>query len=148
SAQVVAAERQHGERVAAQFADLAFGGGGLLAGDVCVEEDAVVPVEGLRDEGDGGGAAADEEDRGDRHALGVLPLGRDDRALRGGGGEAGVGVGGRGARLGRPVVALPVGQVGRDLLGHALPPHVAVVGEGDVGEDGVAPEGLHGVGVG
>ena len=63
-------------------------------------------------------------------------------------GEAGVGVGGGRARLGGPVLALPVGQVGRRLVGHALPPDVAVVGQRRVGEDAVAVEREDGVGVG
>ena len=50
--------------------------------------------------------------------------------------------------LGRPVLALPVGHVGRGLVGHALPPDVAVVGQRGVGEDAVAVEREDGVGVG
>jgi hypothetical protein len=58
-------------------------------------------------------------------------------------------VAGDDAGLGGPVVALPVGEVGRLLVSHALPPDVAVIGEGDVGEDRVALlDGAHGVGVG
>ena len=45
-------------------------------------------------------------------------------------------------------IALPVGGPGRRLVGHALPPHVALVGERGVGEDAVAPHRVHGVGVG
>ena len=100
-----------------------------------------VPVARLVDERDRRLAAAAEEDRVDRHAVGVVVLGREHRALLGRGAEAAVGVGRLRARLavcGRPVVAVPVGEVGRRLVGHALPPHVAVVGEGDVGEDRVA----------
>ena len=48
----------------------------------------------------------------------------------------------------RPVLALPVDQGGPGLLSHALPPHVAVVGQGDVGEDDVFLQGGHGVVVG
>ncbi len=55
---------------------------------------------------------------------------------------------GRSLRLGCPVLAAPVGQVGGRCVGHALPPHVAVVGERGVGEDAVAAHRLHGVGVG
>ena len=57
-------------------------------------------------------------------------------------------MGGGTAAARRPVVALPVDEVGGRLVGHALPPDVAVVGEGDVGEDGVAVEGVQGGGVG
>ncbi len=91
-----------------------------------------------------GGAAAAEEDGVDRHALGVFPLLGDHRALAGGRGEAGVGMRGRAARLGRPVAAHPVdGVLGRGA--HLLPPHVAVVGQRDVGVDAVGGERLHGV---
>src|SRR3546814_11594937 len=56
-------------------------------------------------------------------------------------------VGGGGVGLRRPVVALPVDGVG-GRLGEALPPDVAVVGLGHVGEDRVAPQRGDGVGVG
>ena len=42
---------------------------------------------------------------------------------------------GGGVGLGSPVVAPPVGDVSRCLVGLAFPPHVTVVGQGDVGED-------------
>ena len=87
----------------------------------------------------GGGAPAAEEERRDRHALRVLPLGRDRRALRrrarrsaSSGARPGV------VGLGRPRLALPVGEVRGRLVGEVLPPHVAVVGERGVGEHGVA----------
>ena len=57
-------------------------------------------------------------------------------------------MGGIGTGLGGPVVALPIDQVRRRLIGHVLPPHVAVVGEGHVGEDRVLGQRLHGVVVG
>ena len=83
------------------------------------------------------------------HALGVLPLGGDGRVLGGRRGEAGVGVGGRACPT-AGVQSSPFQSVrwaGR-LVGHALPPDVAVVGQRGVGEDAVAVEGEHGVGVG
>ncbi len=110
---VVAHERQHGEGVEADLADGAGRGRGLLRAHDRAEEGAVLPVEGLGDQRDVGGPAAAEEDGRDRHALRVLPLGGDRRALRRRGGEAGVGVGGRGRRLRGPVVALPVDRGGR-----------------------------------
>src|SRR5690606_15460371 len=128
-AHVVAAERQHGERVVAQLADLAFGGGGLLGGDVGSEEDAVLPAQRLGDQRYRGGAAAAEQNRRDRYALGVLPFRGDGGALGGRGGEAGVRVGRRLVAVRGPGPALPVGQVGGRLLGEPFPPDVAVVGE-------------------
>ena len=52
-------------------------------------------------------------------------------------------MGGVAAASRRPALALPVGQVGRSLLGHAFPPDVAIVGQGDIREDGVGPDRLH-----
>ena len=145
---VVAAERQHGEGVAPQVAHRAgLGGRGLRRHDGA-EEHAVLPVVRLEDKRDDAGAAAAEEDGADRHAGRVLPLGGDSRVLGGRGGEAGIGMRGGRARFGRPVVALPVGQVSRRRVGHALPPDVTVVGQRGVGEDAVAGEGEDGVGVG
>ena len=85
---VVAAERQHRERVAAQLADRALGGRRRLGAHDRAEEDAVLPVERLVHERHDGRAAAAEQERVDRHAGRVLPLGRDRRILRRGRGEA------------------------------------------------------------
>ncbi len=71
-ADVVAAEGQHREGVAAHDACLARGGRHGLAAERGPEEDAVHPVKGLHDERDGGRAAASEDDGLDRDALGVV----------------------------------------------------------------------------
>ena len=96
---VVAAERQHGERVEAQLADVAGGRGRRLRRHRRAEEHAVLPVERLVHERHDGRAAAAEQEGVDRHAGRVLPLGRDRRALRGRRREARVGM--RGRRVGR-----------------------------------------------
>lgn len=144
---VVAAEGEHGHGVEAEFAYCAAGGGGGLGGHDGAEEDAVLPVEGLGHEWDSGAAAAAEQDGGDGNAIGVLPLGGNAGALAGGGGEAGVGMGCWRLRFWGPGLVLPVGDAGGSFFGHAFPPDVAVFGEGGVGEDGVAPHGVHGVDV-
>src|SRR3712207_7803002 len=64
-----------------------------------------------------------------RSALRVLVLRRQDRALGDRRAEAAVRVAGGLVAARRPVLVLPAGQVGRGLVGHALPPDVAVVGE-------------------
>ena len=55
----------------------------------------------------------------------------------------------RGFGAGRrcPRMALPVGQVPRHGPVHAFPPHAAVVGHGHIGQDRVAGDRVHGVGV-
>ena len=81
-AHVVAAERQHRERVAAQVADPPGRRPVFSEPMVAADEHAVLPVVRLEHERHGGGAPAAEEERRDRHALRVLPLGGDRRALR------------------------------------------------------------------
>ncbi len=97
-AHVVAAEGQHRHRVAAHLADRAGRGGRHLRAHRRADVDAGAPVEGLVDQRHRRRAAAAEDDGADRHALGLLPVGIDGRALRGRRGEAGVGM--RGLRAG------------------------------------------------
>ena len=123
-------------------------GSGDLGGHGGADEHAVGGLVLLGDQRDVGGAAATEEDGVNRDTLGSLPVGADDRALRGGNGEAAVRVSSLLAGLGGPVVAVPVDQVRRNVTVDAFPPHVTVVGQGDVREDGVGLAGLHGHGVG
>ncbi|CRH92859.1 Uncharacterised protein [Chlamydia trachomatis] len=92
---------------------------------------------------DVGGATATEEDSVNGHTLRCFPVGADDRALRCRNGEAAVRVSSLLAGLGGPVVAVPVDQVCRDLAVDAFPPHIAIVGQCDVGEDGVGAHGVH-----
>ena len=81
-AHVVAAEGQHGHRVAADFAELAELGGGPLRGHRGPDEHAVLPVERLVDQRGQVGPAAAENDRRDRHAVVMLGAERVRRALR------------------------------------------------------------------
>ncbi len=87
---VVAAEGQHRERVEAQLADLAGRGRGRLRAHRRAEEHRVLPVERLAHQRDDARAAAAEQERVDRHALRVLPLGGDRRTLVGRDREAGI----------------------------------------------------------
>ena len=154
-AHVVAAERQHGEGIAAHHALRAKGGSGGFGAHGGSHVDAFGPVAGFGHQRHGGGAAAAEHHGVDRHAFSVVPLGVQRRVVGGSHGEARVGVGSLAAGLavfGRPVLALPVdqvrGQLAAVVLFHAFPPHVAIVGQCDVGEDDVVIEALHAVGVG
>src|SRR5215217_2277881 len=80
---VVAAEGQHRHRVEAQLADRTGGSGRLLGAHDRAHEHAVLPVERLGHERHHRGAASAEQERVDRHALGVLPVIRDGGALLG-----------------------------------------------------------------
>ncbi len=155
-AHVVAAEGQHRQRITAYLADRAGSGGSGLRAHGGAGVDARNPVKSLVDERQGGGAAAAEEKGADRHAFGRFPGRVDGRALARRGGEAAVGVRRRGRGAGGPCIAAPVED--RQVLprgrgvGHALPPdafgHALADGERDVGEDRVAAERGHGIGVG
>ena len=150
---VVAAEGKHGHGIAADVTDGSFGGCGGFRTHGGSDVDAGGPVECLEDERHGGGAATAEDECGDEDAVRIFPGGVNGGALRGGCGEAAVGVGCGGCGLRCPVIAAPVECFGGGRVGHALPPDASVGnaifrGECDVGEDGVGAEGGHGVGVG
>ena len=138
---VVAAKRQHRERVTTHDAlrtGLRRGGLGAHGrGHV----DALNPVAGLGDQRHGGRTSTAEDEGIDRHALGIVPLRIDHRILRSRHGKARIRMRGLAATLAvgrRPVLALPVDQVSRRLFGHALPPDIAVIGERDIGKDDIA----------
>jgi hypothetical protein len=105
------------------------------------------PVEGLIDQRHGGGAASAEDDGADGNALGSSQSGSMQGALRGGRGEAGVGM----RRFGSVFLAISGVQrlpcqsrhFGGRLVGHAFPPDAAFGRERDVGEDGVAGKRRH-----
>ena len=149
---VVAAERQHGERIAAHFADLAGGGGGGFRSHGGGQINTEVPVEGFVNQRHHVGAAAAENEGGDGHALGVFPGRVERRALVRRRGKAGVGMrrlaAGLLADFRRPRLAGPVGQAGRRFLAHALPPDIAIGSQRHIGEDDVFFHGRHGVEVG
>ena len=108
----------------------------------------MLPVECLGDERHDRRPPTAEQEGVYRTPGRVLPLLGDAWALRGRRRKSRVRVRSRLVRLGRPVVALPVDRMLRRLTGHALPPDVAVVGQGAVGEDRVLLDRLHGVRVG
>ena len=146
-AEVVAAERQHRERIAAHDADLADDRGGRLGGHRRRHVDAVRPVVRFGHQRHGRRAASAEEERADRHAGGIVPVRVERRDLVRGDGEARVRMRGGLAAAGRPAVALPVDEIRGRLFGEPFPPHVAVGRHRDVGEDRVlvaAPRGSSG----
>ena len=146
---VVTDEGQHSHRIAANHADSALSSRSGLRGEGNCAEHALLPALGLRNQGDGGLAATTQNDSAQRHTLGVVVLGSEHVDLGCGGAEAGVRVSCRAAGLGGPVLAGPVNQVSGSLVGLALPPDGAVVGQCNVGEDGVAlGDSLHSVRVG
>ena len=154
-AHVVATERQHGKRVATHHAHLSHSrcrgfrthGGGHV--------NAFHPGAGFGHQRHGGGAAATKHERINGHAIGVVPLGIQGGVVGGGHRKAGIGVCGFGTcgfgDFGSPVIALPVDQVrghGASVFLHAFPPHIAIVGQRDIGKDDVFIQTGHAVGVG
>ena len=145
---VVTQERQHGHRVAAHRANGAFRCRGLFTAQGGADEYTVLPVAGLRHQRHRRLAPATEQDRRNRHALGIIPFRCQRGALRHRRAVARVRMRRRVIRGGRPVLSLPVDQMFRFTL-QALPPHVTIVGQRHVGENGVsAGDRLHRVRVG
>lgn len=105
------------------------------------------PIKGLEDQWHGVGSATSKNNRIDGYPLWVLPSGVDVRALLGWSGEAGVGVRGKSSASWRPVLAGPIDQVIRS-TGESFPPNASLIGQCDVGEDGVFRECVHGTWVG
>jgi hypothetical protein len=87
-AHVVTAEGQHRQRVTPHLANGASRCGSHLTAHIGSEEDAVRPVEGLKDKWEGGGAASTEDESINWHALGLFPIGINGGRLPGRDGEA------------------------------------------------------------
>ncbi len=112
------------------------GRGGRLRAHAGAEEHAVVPVEGLGHQRDEVRPAAAEDDRRDRHALGIVEFRGERRAVVERDREAGVGVGGLGSHR-RACQGLPCQSSRRSRHGpvESLPPGlVGVRVQGDIGE--------------
>jgi hypothetical protein len=143
-AHVVAAERQHGERVAAHHALGAKGGGGGFAAHGGGHVHAFHPGAGLGDQWHGGGAAATEDEGIDGHAIGSSHCGSSAGLLVAATVKRALGW----AALAPVSLAiwgvqsLPCQSIRWSgslplVFFHAFPPHVAVVGERHVGENHV-----------
>src|ERR1700677_58105 len=136
-AHVVAAKREHGHGVAPDFSDLAGGGGSGFRTHGGADIDAVDPVERLKNQGDGRGAAAAKDNPADGNSLRVVGLRRKGGVVGGGRAETAVGMGGRFRPAGGPGIAFPIGQIGRGLFCLAFPPDIQIGGQSDVGVNGV-----------
>src|SRR4029077_11460885 len=105
----------------------------------------MLPIEGLSHKRNNAPSAAAEKDGIDRHAVRVLPLRGDHRALAGWRGGAGIWMS-RSARGRRsPWPAQPVDQFGGLFGSHLLPPYVAVRSHCAIREDGILRGGEHGI---
>ena len=140
-AHVIAAERSHRHRIAADGPHTTDGCRRGLRAHRRADVDPGCPIERLVDERHGRRATAAEHERADRHAIRVVEARVDDGTLGERCTEPRVRVRGwlprRFPGLRRPHMALPVQTLGRGLVRHALPPHAAIRGEGDVGENRV-----------
>ena len=145
---MVADEGTHGHGIAADNTDRAGRGSGGLAGQNRAYKDAVGPIAGLVDQRSGLGAAAAEDDGGDRNAIGILILGREAGAIVAGRGEAAIGMGAGGAVAAVPGLTLPIERVLGRILIQLLPPDSVIIQVlHHIGEDGILAGGGQGVGV-
>ena len=147
---VVTAEGKHRHRVTPHLADRSCCSGSHLRAHRGAEVDAVDPVKGLENKRHRRGASASEDHGADLYPLRILPIGIDDGAIARRGCEAAIRMAGEdGFTLcivltGGPILPLPVDKMGRGFLGHAFPPDIAVICQGDIGEDGIPLDGVHG----
>ena len=84
----------------------------------------MLPAASFRDQRHSLGPPPAEKNGRNGHAFGVFPFRRNAGGLRGGHGEASVGMGGRLAGIGVPSFATPIGETFRRLFGERLPPHI------------------------
>src|SRR5437763_1231960 len=104
------------------------------------------PIKGLENERHGIAAAATENNRTDGDAAAVLDMRVEHGIIAHWSGETAVGMGRFFLRLRGPIIASPVNRVlwRRAIL--SLPPHIAVVGQRDIGVKRVALDRFHRVG--
>ena len=144
SSKVVSEERTHREGIVHDALRGMLGGCGGLRLQRSSQEDSVLPVEGLSHKRNTLGTTASEENGLDLNSLGIFPVRVEDWAILAGRAESRVGMsGGFGPAGWCPVLSGPVDEMTRDVVGHAFPPDSAIVGHGDVGEDGVLEDRLH-----
>src|SRR5580700_7310052 len=136
-AHVVAAEREHGHRVAPELTHFPGDRGRSFATDRCTQKSTVLPVESFGYEWNDAGAPSTKQDRIDRNTLGILPLRRNHWALACRNGESRVGVRRYPPGFRCPDPPKPVHQFCWLLVGHAFPPDVAIHRHGAIGEDGI-----------
>ena len=144
-AHVVAAERQHRHGIAPQHADLAGGRRRRLRRQRRAEERAVLPVARFVDERHAPLPPRAEEHGVDRHAVRVVELRRERRALRRRRREAAVRMRGLLRRRRRPRPSLPVERLGRRRIVVPFPPRRAVGPQRHVRVDRVALDHVEGV---
>ncbi|OPZ96483.1 MAG: hypothetical protein BWY71_01916 [Planctomycetes bacterium ADurb.Bin412] len=152
---IVAAERQHGHRVAPDFALLAVLSGGPFAGHRRADIHTVRPVVGLINQRGQVGTAAAKDNRGDVDPVMMFDPERMRRTLHKGGCKPAVGMGTFDGialfvfhpRL--PGPALPIQCSFRRRFSIAIfPPDSAVGIEHDVGKDSILFDGGNGAGIG
>ncbi len=89
-----------------------------------------------------------EDERADGHASRVFPFRINAWDLAGRCRETGIGVRGGPPAIGCPVFALPIDRMCWRRAVHAFPPDIAIVGQCGVGNNAVAGDAQHRIGVG
>ena len=119
-AHVVAAERQHGHRIAPRDAERARRRGGCLRSERRADVNAVIPIQCFVNERRKFRSASAKNERRNRDSLIVFPMRRNRRRLSRGHGVARIRMR-RQALARRPCAALPIDQARRAVQGSFLP---------------------------
>ena len=142
---MIAAERNHGKRVAANFADRAGGSSSFFRTHGCCKIDTEIPVSRLINKRNRITAAPAENKGTDRYTFRIFPVGIKRRTLTCRRGKTGIRMRRNPSAIRRPAITLPIDQFIRWNLGHALPPDISVRGHGDIGKDTVLCKSRHGI---
>ena len=146
---VVATERQHRKWITAHHTLFTHCSSSGFRAHGRGHVNALSPITRLSHQRHGGRATAAKDEGVNDNTLRVIPFGIQHRVLRGRDGKACIGMCGFNTflfcLLRSPVSPLPVDAVCRWNLAHAFPPHVAVIGQRHVCEDGVLGQGGHAI---
>ena len=140
---MVAAERQHRERIAPDLTDGPCRRGRRFGSHCRRFIDAFFPSARFDDQWHGIRASRAEDECGDRHTRWVIPFRIERWTLLRRHGESRIGMRRLASAAGCPRLPLPIGQMRGRLLRQTFPPDIAVIGQRNVGEDHVRPQRVH-----
>ena len=146
---VVTAEWQHRERITTHNTKLTSCCGGGFRTHRCSHVNTFSPVTCLCHQRNSRGATSAKDKCVNDYALRIVPFWIQNRVLGRRHSKARIGMSRFNtlffSKLRGPVTALPVNGVGGWNLGHAFPPHIALVGQCNVGENRVTTQCRHAI---